>query len=131
MTTTEKIKKLMNNVNEIRCLFLDKIPKWLKDRKTYDKIRWGFEEGNGRDFYEGQQITTHFGAWCGTYGDSSTYKSISLDGDVFKDHFLKYLNKNKEQIMLAIADSIEAEAKLLKADAQKELTDQLVKLDQI
>lgn len=131
MTTVETIKKLTNNVNEIRRLFLQKIPTWLKNRKHYDKIRWGFVEGDNQGWYKGQTITVHFGAWCGTYGDSSTYKQIDLDGDVFRKHFLSYLNANKEAIMLAVADSIEAEAKGLKANAQQELTDQMNMLSEL
>lgn len=128
LPATEAIKILMENTNEIRRLFLQKIPTWTKDPKEYDKTSWGFEQGNHNDWYKGQEITLHFGAWCGTYGDSSTYKQISLDGEIFRKHFLNYLNRNKEQIMMALADSIESEAKQLKTEAASELQKEMDKL---
>lgn len=131
MEAVDKIKKLMENVNEIRRLFLQKIPKWKAEPKTYDKTRWGFVEGDNDGWYNSQTVTLHFGSWCGTYGDSSTYKQIDLDGSIFRNHFMKYLNNNKEQIMMAVADSIEKEAVLLKADAEKELNKQLSKLQEL
>lgn len=128
---TETIKKLRHDVNEIRRLFLQKIPKWLADKKQFDKTQWGFVEGDNDGWYKGQTITIHFGAWCGVYGNSSVYKEIDLDGEVFRNHFLSYLNKNKEAIMLSVADSIENEAKSLKADAEAELNKQLSNLAEL
>lgn len=131
MEAVSKIKNLLENVNEIRRLFLQKIPRWKADPATYDKRRWGFTEGEGDGYYKGQAIRMHFGAWCGTYGDSSTYKQIDLDGDIFRRHLLKYLNDNQEQIMLAVADSMENEAALLKKEAESELNQQLSKLQEL
>jgi hypothetical protein len=131
MTAVNKIKALLENANEIRRLFLQKIPKWKADRATYDKTRWGFSEGEGDGYYKGQAITIHFGAWAGTYGDSSTYKQIDLDGSIFRMRFLKYLNDNQETIMLAIADAMEKDAALLKNDAESELNQQLSKLKEL
>lgn len=131
MEAVNKIKVLLENVNEIRGLFLQKIPRWKADSATYDKTRWGFVDGDCDGWYKGQAITMHFGAWAGTYGDSSTYKQIDLDGDIFRRRLLKYLNDNQEQIMLAIADSIENEAALIKKDAEHELNQQLSKLQEL
>lgn len=131
MDAVSNIKRLMNNVNEIRRLFLQKIPLWKSDPGHYDKTKWGFEEGDHDGWYKGQAITIHFGSWAGTYGDSSTYKQIDLDGDIFRKHLLKYLNTHKEQIMMAVADSIEQEAVSLKTDAEMELNTQLSKLQEL
>lgn len=131
MEAVSKIKKLLENVNEIRRLFLQKIPKWKAEPSTYDKTRYGFVEGDCDGWYKGQTITMHFGAWMGTYGDSSTYKQIDLDGEIFRRRLLKYLNDNKQSIMLAIADSMEEEAALLKKEAESELNQQLSKLQEL
>jgi hypothetical protein len=131
MEAVSKIKRLMENANEIRRLFLQKIPKWKADKATWDKTRWGFTEGEGDGYYKGQSMTIHFGAWAGTYGDSSTYKQIDLDGAIFKSRLLKYLNDNQEKIMLAVADSMEKDAALLKESAETELKQQLSKLTEL
>ncbi len=54
-----------------------------------------------------------------------------MDGDVFKIHFLKYLNANKKEIMLSIAESIEKEAKSLKEKAEEEVKAQLSELAEL
>ena len=131
MEAVSKIKILIETVNEIRRLFTQKIPKWKADPATYDKTRYGFVQGDCDGYYASQAITMHFGAWCGTYGDSSTYKQIDLDGDTFRRNLLKYLNDNQKQIMLAVADSMEKEAALLKKEAESELNQQLSKLHEL
>lgn len=131
METVEKIKKLIRNAEQIKDLFNKKIPMWQREPSTYDKTRWGFVQGDFDGWYKDQAITLHFGAWMGTYGDSSTYKQIDLDGDVFKQHFLLYLNKNRKEVMMAVADSIEKEAVLLKEKAQNELNSELSNLNTI
>lgn len=134
MKNFEQIKKLTRNAEAIKTLFNDLIPKWQADPKYYDKTRFGFIEGGSNGWFESCESLIHFEAFCGTYGDSSTYCQISMDGDVFKSHFLKYLNANKKEIMMAIADSIEKEAKSLKEKAEEEVKSQLselAKLDNI
>lgn len=131
METVEKIKKLIRNAGQIKDLFNRKIPMWQQEPSTYDKTRWGFVQGDCDGWYKDQAITLHFGAWMGTYGDSSTYKQIDLDGDVFKLHFLQYLNKNRKEIMMAVAELIEKEANSLKEKAQSELGEELSKLQSI
>lgn len=131
MKAVEQIKTLMNNVKEIRTLFIEKIPLWASDKKTYDKTRWGFKEGGSDGWYKSCETTIHFEAWMGVYGDSSTYKQIDMNGEVWKKHFLKYLNTNEQSIMLAVADSMEKEAVELKAAAEKELQDQLDTLKEL
>ena len=126
METLKEIKKLQSNAASIKKLFNELIPLWKSDPKTYDKTRWGFTEGNSDGWYPEMRI--YFHAWCGTYGDSSTYNQIDYDGDVFKKHFLSYLNNNKQEIMLEIAKSINNEAVKLKEKAQEELQDELNKL---
>ena len=124
MENFEQIKKLLRNSKEIRDLFGVKIPMWRAKKDTYDKTRFGFVEGGSDGWYTSCETNIHFSAWAGTYGDSSTYKQIDLDGDVFKEHFVKYLNLNKEAIMMAIAEQIDQEAKSLKSEAEAELKEQ-------
>ena len=131
MEALKLVKRLRGNANQIYALFLQKIPKWKADPKTYDKTRWGFVEGDNDGWYKEATIEVHFGAWAGTYGDSSTYKQISLDGDLFREHFLKYLNSHKEDIMTAIAKSMENEAQSLVDKAKAEITTELNKLNEL
>lgn len=131
MEALKQVKKLLTNVNQIKDLFQRKIPMWHADKKTYDKTRFGFVEGGSDGWYKDCEINIHFAAWCGTCGSSDTYKQIELDGDVFKKHLMLYLNKNKETIMMSIAESIENEAKDLKSKAEKELNDELSKLKEL
>jgi hypothetical protein len=129
METLAIIKGLQAAATEIRNLFLNKIPKWQRDPKTYDKVRYGFVEGSNDGWYKPTEV--HFGAWCGVYGDSSTYREFNIDESIFKKHFLNYLNVNKKEIMLAIANSIESEAKGLADKAQSELNTELNKLKEL
>lgn len=131
MSHLEKIKKLLTNANEIKDLFQVKIPLWNENKSTYDKTRYGFVEGGSDGWYRDCETNIHFAAWAGTYGDSSTYKQIELDGAVFKEQFLKYLNSNKEEIMMSIAKSLEKEAKSLKSKAEEELNLQMSKLKEL
>jgi len=131
MKNLEQIKKLLANANEIKDLFERKIPMWKANKDTYDKTRFGFVEGGSDGWYKTCETNIHFGAWAGTYGDSSTYKQIDLDGDIFKKHFVNYLNRNKQEIMMAIAKQIEEEAKKLKDEAKKELDAELALLTEL
>lgn len=131
METVEKIKKLRHNADQIKDLFVRKIPMWQADSKTYDKTRWGFYPGDNDGWYSSQTITLHFGAWAGTYGCSSVYKQIDLDGDVFRSHLMKYLNSHREEIMMGVAASIEAEAAKLKSDAEEELNKEMNQLKEL
>lgn len=131
MEAVNKIKILLENANQIWSLFKKRIPNWQAQPNIWDKVKWGFEVGDSAGWYESQAITLHFGAWAGTYGCSSTYKQIDLDGEIFRRHFLKYLNENKEQIMLSIADSLNKEATLLKNKAESELNTQLSRLQEL
>lgn len=131
METLEQIKKLLENANEIKSLFEKKIPLWNKNREHYDKTRVGFVEGGSNGWYASCETNVHFAAWCGIFGDSSTYKQIDLDGEIFRKHFMKYLNNNKQAIMMEIAESIEREAKELKLKAEGELNEELSKLKQL
>lgn len=118
----DRIKKLLRNASEIKNLFKILIPKWKANPNHYDKTRYGFAGGDGDGWYK--PCTLHFQAWAGTYGCSSTYKQIDTDPDVFNEHLIKWLNNHKEDVMLGIAESIEAEASSLKAEAEKELQKQ-------
>lgn len=123
MENLETIEKLLKNSSEIVNLFNVKIPKWDADRKHYDKVRVGFSEGSSDGWCT--PVTLHFLAWCGTYGDSSTYKQINTDHEIFNKFFIKYLNNHKKDIMMGVADLIYKEASTLKEKAQKELESKL------
>ena len=129
MENLERIKKLRTNAGAIRELFVQKIPKWLKDPKHYDKVGWGFNIDNR--FQSCSNATISFDSYMEVYGDSGCGRECSLEADIFHNHFVKYLNKNKELIMLEIANSIELEAKSLKEKAEQELNDQLLKLKEL
>jgi ElaB/YqjD/DUF883 family membrane-anchored ribosome-binding protein len=67
----------------------------------------------------------------GIYGNSGCSSQCDLDKDIFGHHLLKYLNANKQTIMLAIADQIEKEAGELKAKAQEELKKAMDELESV
>lgn len=129
MQTVEEIKKLRNNANEIRSLFKSKIPKWESDPKYYDKTDYGFNKDPR--FNACEAISIAFSSYMGSYGNSGSSTQCSLDKNIFGAHLLKYLNGNKEHIMLAIADSIEREAASLKEKAEKELNAQIESLKEL
>lgn len=129
MKNLDAIKKLRNNANEIYTLFNILIPKWKADPKHYDKVGWGFCEDTR--FNACSPVNISFASYKGVYGDSGCSTQLSLDTEVFSNHLVKYLNDHKEEIMLAIADSIELQAKGLKSEAEKELNEQLEKLKEL
>jgi hypothetical protein len=131
MEEVKKVELLLRNADEIRDLFTNKLPRWSANRDKYDKVRVGFGEGSSNGWYQSCETNVWFFAWMCTYGYSSTYKQINLDGDLFKKHFVSYLNKNKESIMMAIADQITEEARSIKEKATKELTEKLNSLEKI
>lgn len=126
MESLEKIKKLQRNANSIYALFRQKIPMWRSKPKHYDKTGFGFNTDSRFRACEG--VTIAFDSHMGTYGDSGCSSQCSLDKDIFSVHLLKYLNKNAETIMLAIADSIIDEALTHKEKAEQEL---IASLEQI
>lgn len=128
-SVVDQIKELTNNANSIISLFLQKIPKWKNESKHYDKVGWGFNIDNRFSSCEGINIT--FDSYMGTYGDSGCSRECHLDKNIFNSHLLKYLNDNKESIMIAIADSIRKEAIGLKEGAENELLQQLEKIREL
>lgn len=129
MKVFEKIEKLRENASQIRTLFNVRMPKWLDDQRHYDKtgVLFNFDDR----FSACRKIEIWFTSWMGTYGDSGCGAQCSLDVEIFEKHFVSYLNANKEQIMMAVADSIEKEAKELKEEAEKEIKAQLSKLEEL
>lgn len=129
METVKEIKRLRENANQIYDLFLNKIPRWAKDRKHFDKVGWGFNQDDR--FNACETFYVAFSSHMGTYGDSGCSRQCSLDKELFRKHFIKYLNDNKETIMLAIAKQIEDEAKSLKSKAENELQISLQQLSEL
>jgi len=129
MKNFEQIEKLRKNVFQIRDLFNVKIPKWNTSQKTFDKTGAVFNQDHR--FSACGKIEIFFSSWMGVYGDSGCSSQCNLDKEVFEEHFVKYLNYNRESIMLAIADSIEKEAKGLKEKAEEEVKTQLAMLAEL
>ena len=129
MDTLDEIKKLRQNANSIYALFLQKIPKWKTDTKHYDKTGWGFNDDSRFNACKAASIA--FSSHMGTYGDSGCGRQVDLDEKIFEKHLLKYLNANKETVMMAIAKQIELEAKALKEKAESELNEEMNKLKEL
>ncbi len=129
MQNLEQIKKLRSNADGIYNLFYKKIPLWESQPKHYDKTGWGFNVDSRFDACKSVSIS--FSSHKGVYGDSGCSSQLSLDDAIFKTHLIKYLNENKESVMLAIAKSIELEAKSLKSKAEEELNLQLSELAEL
>lgn len=123
MENLEKIEQLLKNFGEIKNLFDVKIPKWSSDKQHYDKVYHGFSEGSDGGNYN--PVSLYFFARCGTYGDSSTYREISMDAEIFAEYFIKYLNRNEKDVMMGIAELILKDAAFLKEKAKKELEEKL------
>lgn len=122
MKNLEQIKRLRKNSDGIKRLFEKKIPAWESDKRTYDKIGWGFNTDSRFKACKGIEVS--FDSHMGTYGDSGCSSQLDLDSDIFNSHFLKYLNAHKKEIMLAVASSIDKEAATMVSDAEKELKEQ-------
>ena len=129
MENLDKIKKLRRNVVEIRTLCNVKIPRWKEDVRHYDKTGWGFNKDDR--FSACKAVPIAFSSHMGTYGDSGCSSQMDLDYEIFSRHLIDYLNKNKQEIMLSIADQIEKEAADLKSKAEAELNTELEKLKEL
>lgn len=130
MENLKKIQRLMNNARNIRRLFLEKIPMWKERPSDYDKTGWGFSSDESR-FSACNPIKITFNSHCGTYGNSGSSTQLDMDTNIFREHLLGYLNRNKEAIMLEIADTIQQEAISLRVMAEKELKDRLDMLNKL
>lgn len=128
MTTVEIIQALRRDANQIRSLFKIKIPTWKAD-SSYDKTGWGFNIDDR--FSACGKIEIWFSSWMGVYGSSGSSSQLNLNKGTFGEHLVKYLNNHQEEIMLAIADSIEQEAKGLKEKAKGELEAKLKDLNEL
>jgi hypothetical protein len=129
MENLKEIKELRRNANNIYELFNQKIPKWETDKKHYDKTGYGFNEDSRFNSCKAAAIA--FSSHMGTYGDSGCSRQCDLDENIFQRHLVKYLNRNKKEIMLSIAKQIEQEALTLKSKAENELNSQLEMLNQL
>jgi hypothetical protein len=129
MKNLQEIKKLRTNADAIYSLFNQKIPLWRSNPGRYDKTGWGFNEDSR--FNACRPASVAFSSHRGVYGDSGCSSQLSLDDALFQQHLVEYLNKNKEAVMLAIAKSIEEEAKTLKSAAEEELKSQLLQLAEL
>lgn len=129
MEAFNTIEKLKSEANRIKMLFLESIPAWTADPKHYDKVGFGFNLDDR--FQAATSINVYFSSKCGIYGNSSCYSVLHLDDTIWKNHFIKYLNKNKTEIMLAIADQMLEEAKSHKTKAMEELETNIKKLQDL
>ena len=129
MENLNEIKKLRQNANSIYELFKVKIPKWSTDPRHYDKTGWGFNEDSR--FNACKPASVAFSSYMGTYGYSGCSSQCSMDDKLFQEYLVKYLNQNKESVMLGIAKLLEEQAKSLKDKAEAELTAQMDKLKEL
>ena len=129
MTNLETIELLLANSNWIKRLFNEKIPFWDKNRTTYDKIGYWFNIDDR--FSACSWFTITFDSKMWTYWNSWCSTQLSLTKEVFKKNLLLYLNNNKKEIMMEIADYIEKEALNYKEEAEKELNEKLLKLNNL
>ena len=128
MKKLDELKELRRNVSAIRNFLNSTLQKYKSDTKI-DKLEYGFNQD--KRFAACNGVTITFDSLVGSYGSSSCSTIVNLSSDIFNKHLLKYLNNNKHTIMLAIADSIEKDAKSLKDEAEKELQSELDKLKEL
>ena len=128
MKKLDEVKELRKNVSAIRNFFNASLQKYKED-SLCDKFNYGFNLDDRFKACQGKTIT--FDSWAGYFGDSGCSNIVSLSPEIFNKHLLRYLNDNKHTIMLAIADSIEKDAKSLRCEAEKELQAELDKLKQL
>ena len=124
-----EIKKIKDNADKIYTLFNKKIPAWLADRRHYDKVGWGF---NGDDRFNAcTPAKVAFYSYSGTYGDSGCSRECHLNNELFQEYLIKYLDENREAVMLGIADILYEKAKSLKSQAEDQLQKQLDEIKQL
>lgn len=128
MKKLEEVKELRRNVSAIRNFLNISLQKYKEDSRC-DKFNYGFNIDERFKACQGETIT--FDSWAGYFGDSGCRSIVRLSPEIFNKHLLMYLNNNKHTIMLAIADSIEKDAKSLRCEAEKELQAELDKLKEL
>ena len=128
MKKLDEVKELRKNVSAIRNFLNATLQKYKSDSRI-DKLDYGFNKD--KRFAACNGVTITFDSLVGSFGSSSCSTIVNLSSDIFNKHLLKYLNNNKHTIMLAIADSIEKDAKSLKGEAEKELQAELDKLKEL
>lgn len=62
-----------------------------------------------------------YSSFTGSYGNSSTYSDLPVDGKMMKDYFLRYLNRHKDEILREMAIDMMDDAENMKRDALQEL----------
>lgn len=73
-----------------------------------DKHGFKFKQGPGNNSWCHGTVTFHLESFTGYYGNSSCYRFGSVgDPEIYKEAFLVYLNRNKNNILQALADIIE------------------------
>lgn len=128
MKKLDEVKELRKNVSAIRNFFNMNLQKYKQDSRC-DKFNYGFNIDDRFKACQGEIIT--FDSWTGYFGDSGCSNIVRLSPEIFNKHLLMYLNNNKHTIMLAIADSIEKDAKSLRCEAEKELKAELDNLKEL
>ena len=126
-TANERINKMRKNASEILNLFNRKIPTWEKDPRQYDKTGYGFNLDSR--FMACNPVKITFDSHVGTYGSSSCHTACHLDKDIFEKALLEYMNRNKKDIMLGVADLLIAQSKGLVNEAKEELRKKMAALE--
>lgn len=116
----DKIKTLKNDAAKIGG-FHEWFTTTYADKAHYDKQNYGFNLPGERSFAFGANVS--FAAYCGTYGSSSVYSSLSVsDQDVVSKIFVRALNKHQKLIFQTMAEIMTEEATKLRDQAQKEVS---------
>ncbi|OGF30755.1 hypothetical protein A2300_03965 [Candidatus Falkowbacteria bacterium RIFOXYB2_FULL_35_7] len=101
--------------------YLEKIER--KSEFNIDKYEMGFNKDNR---FSSAKIEVSVDAYTGTFGNSGvSIVTIVKDSKVFKDFFIKVLNKHFNELMIETADEIIDSAKTKNLEAIKELEDML------
>lgn len=119
-TAIQKIKTLKSDAAKIGN-FHETFATQYADKKYYDKQGFGFNlHGN---YTQAFSINVSFSAYCGSYGSSSVYSSLSVqDGKAVSEALVKALNKHQKLIFQTMSEIMLAEATKLRDEAQKEIS---------
>ncbi len=119
-TAIGKIKTLKSDAEKIGG-FHEWFTTAYADKAHYDKQNYGFNlSGNGSAAFS---LNVSFSAYCGSYGSSSVYSSLSVqDSAEVGKAFVKALNKHQRLIFQTMSEIMLAEATKLRDEAQKEVS---------
>jgi len=113
--------KVLNGVAEKLATFKDRYIKETKESRC-DKYERKF---NGDSRFSVFSVKANLCCHTGYYGSSSCSTFSSIDNTIAQKHFSKYLNKNMDEIISWMSESIAEEAASLTNEARKELEENM------